>query len=254
MYKQQTYATVFSILWILASASISWSAGAATLDISPSSLKIGIFFSGSEIDLSGSILSDRDIIIEIIGPEGKGEFNLKAKVGPFWMNRKKVEIGRAPLFYGLLLPEKNPSDQEISTLGVGIENLKKVITIRADESSSGNIFDLFVQLKRSQELYVGPYNAIRYSQGSEGKKNYAAKFCFPSSIVQGEYLVRATIVHHGTSEDRLDRNLRVNETGIISGIHELAYRHSLIYGISAVLIALLVGTIMGVLFKGSKSH
>ena len=106
MPGKQIFAVIFSIFCLLLKISAAWAAGDAALDISPASLKIGIFFSGSEIDLSGFILSDRDIVIEIIGPDGKGEFNLKAKVGPFWMNREKVRFKRLRFFMPCFCPVK----------------------------------------------------------------------------------------------------------------------------------------------------
>jgi len=245
---------VCSILGILVGSSLSWSTGTATLEISPASLAINIFFSGSQVNLFGSILSDRDIIIEIIGPEGKGEFNLKAKVGPFWMNRKKVEIQQTPFFYVLLLPQNGSFDRDLAIPGIGMANLKKNFSIRPDELPADKVFDLFVQLKRSEKLYVGPLNSIRYSEAEKGKKRFSANFHLPSSTAKGEYRVRASVIHKGAVEDNLVRNIRVRETGIVQGIHELAHRHSLFYGILAVMIALVVGMIMGVVFKGGKSH
>jgi hypothetical protein len=241
-------------LGILVYSTTGWATDASDVTISPASLKIGILFSGCEVSIAGSVLSGRDVVIEIIGPEQNGAFKIKDKIGPFWMNRRKVEIKQAPFFYGLLLPQNNPFVADLPIPGTGIANLKKHIFIRSDELPRDSVFDLFVQLKRSEKLYVGPFSSIRYSEGSEGRRRFSAEFHLPASIAPGEYKVMTSIIHDGRLENKLAGHIQVQETGIVQGIYELAYRHSLIYGILAVIIALLVGTVMGVVFKGGQSH
>jgi len=252
MDRKRIYAMVF--LGVLVYGTAGWATDASDMNISPASLKIGLLFSGCEVSISGSVLSGRDVVIEIIGPEEKGKFKIKDKIGPFWMSRKMVEIKQAPSFYVLLLPQSNRFAGDLAIPGIGIASLKKSISILPAELPGDEVFDLFVRLKRSEKLYGGPFGAIHYSETAKGTKRFSVKCRLPSSIAQGEYQVLTTIIHSGIVEDKRVGNIQVQETGIAKAIHELAYRHSLAYGILAVIIALLVGTVMGVVFKGGKSH
>jgi len=252
MRRQRTYILVLSLLGFLLYAAGGRAAEAAVLDISPAALEIGLFFSGCEVHVSGSVAAGRDVVIEIIGPAEKGKFKIKEKIGPFWMSRRQVEIRQAPFFYALLLPQSSRLDGNIP--GIGIESLKKNISVSSEEMPGDKVFDLFVRLKRAEKLYKGPVDDIRYLDAADGKKGFSVKFDFPSSIAEGDYKVMATIVHDGRVEGQLVRSIRIQEGGIVKAIHGLAYQHSLVYGILAVVIALLVGMLMGVVFKGGKSH
>ena len=99
---------IFITVAFLLCGSIARAAESATLKIIPATLGIGAFFSGEDVTLSGSLPPDGDIIIEVIGPQENAKFNIKGRVGPFWMNRAKVVLQNVPFLYVLLLPgEKN---------------------------------------------------------------------------------------------------------------------------------------------------
>lgn len=248
------YGRIVCALWLLLSALTAGTAHAASLQMKPSSMKIGLFFSGCRVDFTGAVLSNRDVVIEVIGPEGNSRFNIKEKVGLFWMNRQKAEIQHAPLFYSMLLPTENGLEKEIPALNLGIDNLKKKISVRSDNSDPAGIVDMFVRLKRSENLYQGPLNVITYSHSANGEKAFTAQLDLPSSVAPGQYRAIASVVYQGAVEDKVIRDFEVLETGIVGLIHGVAYQTPLFYGILSVLIALLVGAMMGVVFKGGKSH
>ena len=107
MRWQRTTILGIPLLGLLLCTGLCRAEGPVDLDISPASWVIGVFFSGREVTFSGYILSDRDIVLEIRGPVESSRLVLKRKVGPFWMNREKVEIDSMPfdrihaLFYDI---------------------------------------------------------------------------------------------------------------------------------------------------------
>jgi hypothetical protein len=254
MRRQRTAILGISILGLLLYTGLCRAEGPTELDISPTSLIIGVFFSGREVAFSGSILSDRDIVIEIRGPEEINRLVLKRKVGLLWMNRDKVEIDGMPFLYAVLKPEGFKSDKQESVKGIGIESLKKRGVIHPDALSGSDMFDQFVKLKRSEKLYSGPDYTIAYTPAPHGRKQFRSTFYFPSSIVQGEYQVVANVIHGQTVEDTIVRRFQVKGSAVINGIQHLAHQRSLIYGILAVFVALAVGVFMGLVFTGGKSH
>jgi len=254
MRRQRTAILGISLLGLMLSTGLCRAESPTELNISPASLVIGVFFSGRQVTFSGSILSDRDIVIEIRGPEEINRLVLKRKVGPLWMNRDKVEIDGMPYLYAVLKPEGFTSGKAESVPDIGMESLRNRAIIRPETLSGRDMFHQFIELKRSEKLYSGPYYTIAYSQGSEGRKRFRSTFYFPSSIVQGEYRIVADILHDQTVENTIVRNFAVEGSAVVNGIQKLARQQSLIYGILAVLIALTVGIIMGLVFKGGKSH
>jgi hypothetical protein len=254
MYPTKAFLALLGIGMILLGISPASSAQATVLKINPQHLDIGTFFSGQKVSLTGSIPSDQDMVIEIKGPEQKSVFNMKGRVGPFWMNREKLELEKAPFFYFLLLPEGKEWPATLSSFGIGIEQLEKKLVIRPENVSLDLVFPRFIQLKRSQHLYGELESAIRYSPSKEGMKHFEAEFFLPSSTVPGEYKILTRIFHHGKVEDTSLLTLTVQEVGFVKGVHELAYNRGLLYGILCVLIALFVGTVIGLVFRGGGAH
>ncbi|MBW1680785.1 MAG: TIGR02186 family protein [Deltaproteobacteria bacterium] len=230
------------------------SARESSVEISPSSLEMGTFFSGKAVKISGRISSGRHVIIEIRGPEEKSIFNVKGRMGPFWMNRGKVELEHAPFFYMLLLPPGDDWTGRLPALGIGLENLEKEVDIHSGTLDADTVFRRFVRLKRFEGLYGEMKDAIHYSHKEPGGKEFVAEFRFPSSTAPGEYRIVFHFVRNARVESRLDKKFDVEEVGFIRTVREVAYSRSLLYGFLCVVIALFVGTVMGLLFKGSGAH
>lgn len=254
MHLKKPLLVLLSIGMILVGVSLPSSAQSSTLKINPPHLDIGTFFSGRQMTLSGSIPSNRDLIIEIKGPEEKSVFNMKGRVGPFWMNRGKIELEKAPFLYLLLLPEGKEWQSLLSSFGIGIEQLERTLVVRPDNVSLDVVFPRFVKLKRSEHLYEELSGAIRYSQSIEGMKHFGAKFFLPSTTLPGEYRIMTRTLHNGKVEEATLQKLTVREVGFIKAVHELAYDRGLLYGILCVLIALFVGAVIGFFFRGGGAH
>ena len=73
MLNKKINALSIAVAFILC-GSIALAAESATIKISPAKLGIGAFFGGEDITLSGSLPSDGDIIIEVIGPQENAKF------------------------------------------------------------------------------------------------------------------------------------------------------------------------------------
>lgn len=254
MRRKNVYPMLLVLILILFPPALGLPAGSSPIDVVPPYLEIGTFYSGQEIKLRGSILPDRDIIIEIRGPDERSIFNMKGRVGPFWMNREKVQLEHAPFLYMLILPKGKKWANRLSSLGIGIAKLKQGIVVKHDRLSSKMILDRFVELKRSEQLYGEMEEAIVYSGVREGRKYFETRFYFPSSTIPGEYKIMANVVHDGKIEETSVYAFGVRQVGFIKEVHELAYHRVLIYGILCVVIALFVGAIIGLFFKRTGAH
>jgi hypothetical protein len=254
MHPTKPFLALLGIGMIFLGISPASSAQATVLKISPPHLDITTFFSGQKMSLTGSIASDQDMVIEIKGPEQQSTFNMKGRVGPFWMNRGKLELEKAPFLYFLLLPEGKEWPATLSSFGVGIEQLEKKLIIRPESVSLDVVFPRFVQLKRSEHLYGELESAIRYFPSKEGMKRFETEFFFPSSTVPGEYRIQSRVIHDGKVEETALQSFKVEEAGFIKTVRELAYERGLLYGIMCVLIALFVGTVIGLVFRGGGAH
>ncbi len=226
----------------------------AALTVSPAVLNVGTFFSGGQMTITGEVPIADDVVVEIIGPQINSMFDVKGRIGPFWMTREKVELENAPALYVLLAPSGRQWEQKAAALNLGIDNLKQQIGIGRSEIAPEDIFRMFVKLKRSEKLYVELPGAVLYSAGENGRRKFTATCHLPSSTTAGRYTVKATSIANGQRGAELSADLTVQQVGFVEMVDELATNRRLTYGVGAVLIALFSGALMGLLFTGGGSH
>jgi len=224
------------------------------LTVSPDVLNVGLFFSGGEITITGEIPVSSDVVVEIIGPQVNSLFDLKGRIGPFWLTREKVDLENAPALYILLLPSGPDWEQKATALNLGIDNLKQQIGISRTETTTDDIFHMFLKLKHSEKLYDELPGAVFYSASENGRRRFTATCRLPSSTAVGKYTVKTTTIVNGKRGAELSHDLTVQEVGFVEMVSRMASESRLTYGVAAVLIALFSGALMGLLFKGGGGH
>ena len=235
-------------------AETAWTAEPGKLAIQPEVLDIGTFYSGGQVTISGEVPKGEDVVVEIAGPAANGEFDLKGRVGPFWMTNGRAEMDGAPAMYALLLPGGRDWQRKASSLGLGLERLRNKIAIQSATVPPDELFNMFLELKKSEGLYVVEDNAVAYAAANNGLRRFTAVCHFPRSTVAGNYTIKATEIINGAKGMELSRSFTVDEVGFSRLVYDLATNQRLVYGILAVVIALFAGAVMGLLFKGGGSH
>jgi hypothetical protein len=239
---------------IASAAGPAWCGAPIELAVSPNVINVDTFFSGGEVSVTGEIPAADDVVIEVTGPEVSQLYDVKGRVGPFWMTREKVQLENTPVLYMLLMPQGREWKQVADGLGLGVEHLKRQVTVGPTTLPTDDIFKMFVSLKSFEGLYRDAPEAVAYAAGSAGRRRFAAACRFPSSTTAGTYTITATCIDHGARGPSLSREVTVRETGFVRMVDDMASDRRLVYGISAVVIALLAGAFTGVLFKSRGSH
>jgi len=248
------HAAVYLFPFISLLAETAWTADTGELTIQPGVLDIGTFFSEGLVTISGEVPSGQDVIVEIAGPSANGQFDLKGRVGPFWMTRGKAEMDGAPAMYVLLLPGGQDWHRKASSLGLGLERLRRKISIQSSALPPDDLFNMFVDLKKSEGLYAIEDNAITYASAKNGHRQFTTAFRFPRSTATGKYQIKATAVANGARGLEQSCSFLVDEVGFDRLVLDLATNQRLTYGILAVVVALFAGAVMGFLFKSRGSH
>ncbi len=245
-----------TILLFICSLLVVWPFQAALgdasggLNIQPEVLNIGTFYSGGRVTISGQVPEGQDVVVQIAGPVTNGTFDIKGRVGPFWMTRGKAELSGAPAMYVLLLPGGEDWQAKSSALGLDLRQIRKKIDLHSDTLTPDRLFDLFIELKKSEGLYVVENNAVTYTQAENGKRGFTAVYRFPRSTATGKYTIMATAVAGNEIGMEQSTIFQVDEIGFTRMVDYLATHQRLLYGILAVVVALITGAVMGVLFKG----
>jgi uncharacterized protein (TIGR02186 family) len=244
----------FGLMILLLASGPAISAESPDLRIEPNHLDVNTFFTGGEVTITGRAPAQADVVVEITGPMVDAQYDIKGRVGPFWMNRQKVHLKNTPSLYALLTPDGEKWEERLSALGVGFEKLKDSIQVSDSEISKADIVQMFMKLKESEGLYGEDFGAVTYGSEKDGVKTFTADYKFPSSTLTGSYAIKAVLVENGATQSESFAKLSVREIGFIKFIDKLASNQRLVYGVLAVVIALFTGAIMGVLFKGGGGH
>ncbi len=112
------------------------------------------------------------------------------------------------------------------------------------------MFDQFVRFKESEEVYALLPEALKTRPTGGGGAQVQASFWLPGKIHPDTYRVRLSVVQEGQVTAQKEAEVRVEMVGFPAFLLGLAYQQAALYGILAVLIAIVTGFAMGFIFKG----
>jgi uncharacterized protein (TIGR02186 family) len=233
------------------------SPAATELRVEPSEIRAGMFFDGATFRVSALVPEGLGITVSCVGKKEPVVLSRKGRVlGLIWMNVGEMEIDGAPDLYllhasGDLSEMATPSTLE--TLGVGYAALERRAAFEGAEGDEVRLFSEFVSLKESDGLYSVSEETVEGEPGPDGLVRVSAEIHLPAKTPPGEYQI---LVHGfgGVGGTLLGTApLRVEQVGMAAFIRNLATEHGLSYGIMAVVVAIAVGLLTGVIFGlGSK--
>ncbi len=245
--------------------SASAAEGAVSLKLAHTTLRITTFYNGTTLKASGIVSADADVLLHVIGVKKDVPLKVKGKVaGLLWMNKTDVELENTPTVYMIYTPEKVGNDlllsqldmdynamvKDVALLGIGYKALVGDIKITPESADKKFVFGEYVKLMEKSGVY-GVYNGtVNYGPIRDGQKSFMVTLIIPPKMNAGTYLVEAIAVRDGAAIAHADKKLTIELSGLPRLIASLSYKHSLLFGIMAVAIAVAAGLLIGVLFKG----
>ncbi len=229
----------------------------------PNLIAIGAFFNGTQLTVSGKVGIENDVAVLVSGKQEELALKKKGKaMGLLWMNLGDVHFKNVPSLYILYSSKtavaSDPQNSKtLEKLDIGFKYLKKEMEIEAPQADRDELANEFFKLKQKQGLYAFHPDNIRFEQQSETEKTFIAGIRIPPGIPVGEYQIRVMEIHNGRIVDTAVNQLKVKEEGIPLMLSSLAFNHSLLYGLFAVLIAVAAGLAMDFFFgtgKGGGAH
>ena len=124
--------------------------------------------------------------------------------------------------------------------------------VQPDEQTK--FLEQFLELKKSQQLYAAMPEGLKTAPAADGRLAVTGKFWLPSNVRPDTYKVCLAVVLDGKATEQQCADLVVEMVGFPALLMSLAYQHAALYGILAVVIAIVTGFVMGYLFKGGGGH
>jgi uncharacterized protein (TIGR02186 family) len=182
------------------------------------------------------------------------EIKKKGKVwGVLWMNVGELSFDRVPAAYLLAtsapLAELAPAD-ELQRLDMGYGALAR--RTGADAEAFGEL----VKLKEGEGLYRIQEDGVRLTRSTAQEASVDVSFSLPARTPAGEYAADVIGFEHGHGHQLGTATLRLEYVGVVRTLRSLAMERSLLYGIAAVLVAIVAGVLTGLVFgrQAGKPH
>ena len=204
-------------------------------DISSRSIEIRYSFTGAQLLLFGAILypggrvprKPADVIVVLKGPVEPILVREKQKIAGIWMNadssRFRSAIGR--------------DERTAAIYEMGLQNLQLSPGSGALPDKARRFESGLLDLRRRGRLYAEDPKGVEISEGVL----YRARIAIPSQVPVGTYTAETFLIGDKRVLAAATREVHVGKTGFERDVAQVARRHSIAYGLAAVLMSLGLG-------------
>ncbi|PCI37858.1 MAG: hypothetical protein COB46_12690 [Rhodospirillaceae bacterium] len=221
------------------------------VDLSKPDVRLNVSFKGAELLLFGAKDAAGDVIVVVRGPQQNKSVRLREKIAGVWVSTDEVIFGNAPAYYALassrpiyeILPAAVMKSERIGT-----DHLDLQIKAKPDGATQQTIQDFtdgLVRIMIRKDLYTNEAGVIELV----GKKLFRTDLWFPANVSVGEYTVNTYLIANGVVETKKTSHIQVHKVGIEARVYNFAHEQALIYGILAVIIAVISGWTANAIFK-----
>tara|TARA_R100000005_G_scaffold96440_1_gene83363 strand:+ start:13579 stop:14364 length:786 start_codon:yes stop_codon:yes gene_type:complete len=223
-------------------------------DISSHLISVTSDFTGTELLLFGAIELDAedvgpgngDVLVIVRGPEREVVVRRKDRVAGIWINLEAVEFQRVPSFYALAsnrpVEEIAPPDV-LQRLRIGPNRL------RFQSDKLGEISEPFeealVRQKTRERLYSDQDAAVYFL----GNKLFRTTIAIPANVPVGDYIAEFYLFKDGELLSASSSPLFIKKSGLGRTIYDFAHDFPALYGIAAIIVALIAGWLASAVFR-----
>jgi len=219
-------------------------------DISDHLIAITTAFVGTTVVLFGTTTAGNDIAVTVIGPRQDQVVRRKSRVAGIWMNTDELTFRNVPSFYAVA--SNRPLDQ-VANIDVrarhelGLEYLR-LDPIEAQSRDIGEITafrDALIRNKQRQGLYVAEAGVVRFIS----PQLFRASVEFPANVAPGIYQVQVYELEDRQVSDAQRSTLVISKVGIEADLFDFARHQPALYGLMAIVLAVISGWLAGVIFR-----
>lgn len=218
-------------------------------DLSQHLIGVNAGFTGAELLLFGALDSSKgnDVVVVIRGPVSDRLVRKKSRVGFVWANTKEVRFLEVPSFYYVATSKpmaQIASRKVLDSLQIGFSGLvlKQETSVFADRKGYR---DGLIRNLRTDKLYHEGQGTIKIMKD----KLFRVGVTFPSNVPTGTFSVTTYLFDQGRVVNVQVTPLEVSKVGMEARLYEFAHKYSALYGIGAIIVALLSGWLAGAIFR-----
>ena len=245
------YQIIISLLIIVSAPDLK-AKNQIVADLSQDNVEISTDFLGAKILLFGAYDGKKgdDIIIVVTGPKGLVTVQKKEKVFGVWVNTQKINYINSPKYLNILSNRDindilNQRTRKIAEIGLNNLNVRiqpgKVVSKEKEKiwrkALTRNMLKSKLWSLNENSVYLNKDVLFR------------SYLTLPSNVPTGIFNVK--ILHYRNNKliSKETSTINVLKSGISAEIYNIAQNYSTLYGIFAVLLAVLIGWITNLIFR-----
>lgn len=217
-------------------------------DLSEDLIAITTRFTGSDVLLFGATDGKGDVIVVVRGPQSRIVIRRKGRVGGVWVNRDALAFANVPSFYYLaasrpprdILEPKIRRDEQIGLEELRVEAVDPTATVDVPAFRKA-----LIRNKQALALYHTSLGEVAFVEG----RLFRARVTFPANVSTGPYMVDVYQVVDGAITSKTTTPLRISRTGFEASVFDFAQVNPALYGLIAILVALVAGWAAGFIFR-----
>lgn len=235
---------------------------ALTCRVTPENIPITLSYNGATLQVSGENNAGDDLIIQITNAPADAHYKYIGKAGGLvWMKKGDISFKDVPGVYMLYTSRDlehllSPTQQKTNLIGYNAIKERAKVETDDDELRQNTAFwkDEFIRFKENEKLYAVHTGTVTRQHG-QSSDSYQVEIAWPYQAATGIYTVKATAVRDGIIVEQAESTFGVERQGLVRKLTDLAFNHAALYGLMAVLIAIIAGLAVGLIFKkGGGAH
>ncbi|MCV9962609.1 TIGR02186 family protein [Pararhizobium sp. BT-229] len=228
------------------------------IGISTDEISITSDFRGADLTIFGAIdgfdanllaQGKYNIVVALEGPKENSTVRKKERVFGIWINTNSMTFEMVPESYSLSSTRDidtiaPPAD--MNNMGIGVNHMPLTpIGFIGDGSNLTEFRDAFRRLRETTGVYQRDPGGVQFISSSLFK----ASVRLPADVPNGVHIVRAYLFREGVFVAAKALPLRVVKTGLEQAITSAAHEQPFLYGITAVLLAVITGWLASIVFR-----
>ncbi len=218
-------------------------------DVSSRSIAVTSGFTGKEIIVFGSIHNSHqtaadagyyDVVVVVQGAPTPLVLRRKSNVAGLWMNTTAVNFDRVPSFYALSSTHplhKIAAPELFEDLGIGFKYIRMTPRYTVTEDAMKSHRKALIRLKKKEKVYVQDQSGVDFI----GRSLFRSSVMLPANIPVGLLQARVYLFHDGAMLSSYTAELHLEREGLERWLHDLAKKNGFLYGLLAILTAVVAG-------------
>jgi uncharacterized protein (TIGR02186 family) len=223
--------------------------------VSETRIEVRQGFTGADLLLYGAVFDpaagrteNYDIVVVLKGPAQPIRLREKDRIAGIWMNAASSDFRSAPSFFAVASsrPVSRIVDERTAAIyELGTEFIQLSPSGQIDADEQARFAQGLVEMRTRQGLYQEDPGGVTISEGVL----YQARIVLPSQVVTGRYTAETFAIARGRVLASATAPIEVVKVGLEGSVVVAAQRWSLLYGLGAILLSLLMGWLAGRAFN-----